>query len=435
MPAPPADETAGGLPALFQEHRAVRSTDVAVIGAGQGGLSVSQVLSTLGIEHVVFERGRVAEAWRSARWDSLRLLTPNWMSRLPVHAYRGADPDGFMTMPEITAFLADYARRIGAPVLERTEVRAVTALGAGYLVATDQGSWRCRALVVATGHCETPAIPAFAAKLAPRLHQTTAARYRRPAALPAGGVLVVGAAASGLQIAEELRLAGRAVMLAAGRHTRLPRRYRGRDIWWWMDRAGVLEDRASAERDIARARSLPSPQLVGGTPARDLDLGTLRAMGVRVLGRLRDAGGERIALADDLAETVAGARRPMEALLARVDPVADALGAPRGERPAPLTGFGGGPTALDLRAEGIASIVWATGYRRDHPWLHLPGLRDAAGELRHDGGVTAAPGLFLIGANFMRRRSSSFLGGVGADAAEIAALIARHLGQTPARAA
>jgi putative flavoprotein involved in K+ transport len=278
-----------------------------------------------------------------------------------------------------------------------------------------------------------PSVPRFAPGVTPRVRQVTTSDYRNPAQLPAGGVLVVGGGASAVQIAEELALAGRAVTLAAGRHTRALRRYRGRDIWWWMDRAGMLEDPAEAQADLARARTQPSPQLVGGTPARDLDLGTLRALGVRILGRMRGAAGRLAQFAEDLPEQVAGAQKPLESMLARIDAVADRMGAPREAWPAPLQGFAPGPARLDLVAEGIGSVVWATGHCRDNTWLRVPGLLDAAGEIRHRGGVTPAPGLYVLGLRFLRRRSSSFIGGVGADATAIAFEAAGHLAQSAFR--
>jgi putative flavoprotein involved in K+ transport len=408
----------------------MRSTDAIVIGAGQAGLAMSHELARFGIDHVVLERGRVAERWRSERWDSLTMLTPNWMSRLPGHGYAGPDPDGFMTMPEIVGFLDDYARASAAPIEAATAVHALRSLGAAYLLETSRGTWRARVVVIATGHCGAPSVPRFAAGVAPTIRQTAPSDYRNPGMLPEGGVLVVGAGASALQIAEELRAAGREVLLSVGRHTRMPRTYRGRDIWWWMQRAGMLEDRAESQADIARARNQPSPQLIGAVPPRDLDLGTLRAMGVRMLGRMRGAAGHLVQFDDSLPACVAGAQKPLESLLARVDAVADALGAPREAWPAPLEDFAPGPARLDLRAERIGCIIWATGHRRDNTWLRLPGLLDAAGEVRHRGGITPAPGLYVLGLRFLRTRSSSFLGGVGADATALAAEAAGHLAQS-----
>lgn len=402
----------------------MRTTDAIVIGAGQAGLAMSHCLAARGIDHLVLERGRVAERWRSERWDSLRLLTPNWMTRLPGRSYRGADPDGFMTMPEVVGFLDDYAA--GAPVETGVAVRALHPALFGYRLETSAGTFAARAVVVATGQCDLPHIPAMAAALPKAIRQVTPSSYRNPAALPPGGVLVVGASASGVQIAEEIHRSGRPVTLAVGRHTRLPRRWRGRDILDWMDRAGVLDERADQVRDLAAARAQPSLQLVGRPDHASIDLGTLRAIGVRVTGRVVAIDGPRILLRDDLNETTAAAQRTLDRLLARLGAVADREGAPREAHPPPLRPFAPSPRRIDLAAEGIRTIVWATGFRRGYAWLRLPVL-DAAGEIRHRGGVTPAPGLFVLGLRFLRRRNSNFLDGVGADAEHLAAEVLAHL--------
>lgn len=400
----------------------MRTTDAVVIGAGQAGLAMSHCLAARGIAHVVLERGRVAERWRSERWDSLRMLTPNWMSRLPGHAYAGEDPEGFMTMPEVIGFLEAYAA--AAPVVMGADVLALRPSAEGYRIATTAGDFAARAVIIATGQCGRPLIPAMAAALPKALHQVTPSSYRSPGMLPPGGVLVVGASASGVQIAEELHRSGRPVTLAVGRHTRLPRRWRGRDILDWMERAGVLTERAEAVRDLAAARAQPSLQLVGR--GSSLDLGTLRAMGVRVVGRVEGIAEGRVALRDDLAQTIAAAERTLERLLARLAPVADAEGAPDEAPPAPLAPFAPAPALLDLVAEGIRTVVWATGFRRDYAWLQVPVL-DEVGEIRHRGGVTPAPGLLVLGLRFLRRRNSNFLDGVGADAEALAAEVLAHL--------
>src|SRR5215212_4602563 len=216
----------------------MKSTDVVIVGAGQAGLAMSRCLAAAGVDHVVLERRDIAERWRSERWDSLRLLTPNWLTRLPGWRYEGPDPNGFMTMPEVVRFLGDYAKSFSSPVHANTTVQSITSHEGGYRVATDAGVWTARSVVVATGHCDRPLVPAAASRLSTRVHQLTPPEYRRPEDLPEGGVLVVGASASGVQIAEELRRSGREVVLAVGRHVRVPRRYRGRDIMWWLDRAG-----------------------------------------------------------------------------------------------------------------------------------------------------------------------------------------------------
>ena len=397
----------------------MRLTDAIIIGAGQAGLAMSHCLARHGVDHVILERGRTAERWRSERWDSLRLLTPNWMSRLPGWSYRGPDPDGYMTMPEVVGYLDAYARASAAPVETDTAVRSLRRTAGGYAVETSRGPWRARVVVIATGQCDVPAVPAMARSLPAAIHQVTPVGYRNPGLLPAGGVLVVGASASGVQLAEEIQRSGRPVSLAVGRHTRLPRTYRGRDIMAWLDGIGVLDETAEQVRDLAQARAQPSLQLVGRPDRRSLDLGVLRDMGVRLLGRAAGIDGGMLHLAGDLAQTAAAAQRTLGRLLARIDAAADAMGAPAEGWPPALDLAAAGPGRLDLQAEGIRTVVWATGFRRDYAWLQVPVL-DAEGELIHHGGVTPAPGLFVLGLRFLRRRRSTFLDGVGTDAEELA---------------
>ncbi len=412
-----------------------RTTDVLVLGAGQAGLAMSRCLARLEIGHVILERGRIAERWRSERWDSLRMLTPNWMSRLPGGwTYSGLDPDGFMTAPQVAAHLEVYAHSFGAPVVTGRAVRALRAVAGGFLAETTRGeAWHARAVVIATGHCDRPIVPAMARDLPGGIRQVTPPAYRRPGLLPRGGVLVVGASATGVQVAEEIHRSGRPVHLAVGRHMRLPRRYRGRDIMAWLERIGVLEDRAEAMRDLARARAQPSLQLVGRTDRPDLDLGTLQAMGVRLHGRATGMAGGAVRFADDLAATNADAQRRLEKLLARIDAAADAEGAPAGSWPAALD-LGPAPPRLHLAAAGIRTVFWATGYGRDYGWLRVPVL-DTGGEILHQGGVTPVPGLYVLGLHFLRLRRSSLLDGVGADAEVLAAHIHRHLTAGGGRAA
>lgn len=402
----------------------MRNTDAIIIGAGQAGLAMSHCLAARGIDHLVLERGRVAERWRSERWDSLRLLTPNWMTRLPGWSYRGDDPEGFMTMPEVVRFLDGYA--MGAPIATGVTVRALRPVPFGYRVTTSAGDVLASAVVIATGQCDLPNIPAMAASLPKAVQQVTPSSYRTPDTLVPGGVLVVGASASGVQIAEEIHRAGRPVTLAAGRHTRLPRRWRGRDILDWMARAGVLTEAAETVRNLAAARAQPSLQLAGRPDHADLDLGTLRAIGVRVVGRVVGIADGHAALRDDLAETSAAAQHRLDRLIARLAVIADIEGAPPAPPPPPLAPFPPSPPAIDLAAEGIRTVVWATGFRRDYAWLQVPVLDDA-GEIRHAGGVTPAPGLYVLGLRFLRRRNSNFLDGVGADAEALAAELHTHL--------
>jgi putative flavoprotein involved in K+ transport len=402
---------------------------VVIIGAGQAGLAMSHCLTQRRIEHVVLERGQIAERWRSERWDSLHLLTPNWMSRLPGWSYRGDQPDGFMSTAEFIGYLADYAASSRAPVEVGTTVLSVRSTPFGYRVETSRVGWETSAVVIATGHSDIPRVPAFAQRLPGWIHQFTPSEYRSPAQVPGGGVLVVGASATGVQLAAELRQSGHDVALSVGHHTRVPRRYRGRDTWWWLERIGVLDEATDEVSNLGRARGLPSFQLVGGPDARTIDLGTLRDAGVRILGRTVDAAGAMLGLRDDLSETTGEAQAALERLLSRIDVAADAAGAPRAIHAARHLRLDASPTVLDLGAEGIRSVLWATGYKRNYSWLQVPVL-DAAGEIRHDGGITPSPGLYVLGLNFLRRRRSHFIDGVGFDAVELAEDIQHYLART-----
>jgi putative flavoprotein involved in K+ transport len=405
----------------------VTRTTTVIIGGGQAGLAMSRCLSELGVDHVVLERGRLAERWRSHSWDSLRLLTPNWMTRLPGFRYDGPDRDGFMSVPELIAFLERYAASSEAPVLTGTAVHSVERSGNGFRVVTDQGIWSAQSVVIATGYCDLPAVPASSRALSPSVQQIAAPDYRRPEPLPTGGVLVIGASSTGVQLADEIQRSGRPVTLAVGRHTRLPRRHRGRDIFWWLDELGVLSQGADAVRDIARSRRQPSLQLVGKPDHASLDLAVLHGRGVRLVGRVRDIDGHRVALADDVVATTAAADIKMAEILTRIDRFIESTGI-AAEPPGPFHPTwplaADAPDNLDLKAERINTVIWATGYRRAYPWLRVP-VFDARGEIRHTGGITPQAGLFVLGLNFQRRRNSSFIDGVGDDARVIAHEIAR----------
>jgi putative flavoprotein involved in K+ transport len=400
-----------------------------IVGAGQAGLALSRSLRAAGHRHLVLERGRVAERWRSERWDSLRLLTPNWLNGLPG-ATPLPDPDGYLDRTGVIAYLEAYAD--GAPVREGTTVERVRPLRRGYHVATDRGHWHVANVVVATGDCDVPWIPEAAADAPAGVHQLHASRYRRPAALPPGGVLVVGAGPSGQQIALELRRAGRPVVLAVGRHVRMPRRYRGRDIFAWLHEAGQLATHADDVPDLAAARRAPSFPLSGAAGGASLGLDRLARLGVTVAGRLVGFAGRQARFAGDLAHEAREADRRMRRALDTIDEHIERTGAHAApaRRLAPLA-LPRGPVRLDL--DGVGTIVWATGYRRAYPWLEVP-VVGPDGELVHREGATAAPGLYALGLKFQRTRSSHVLGGVGDDAEAIAAAI---LGRrvTPARAA
>ena len=409
-------------------------TDVVVIGGGQAGLAMSYCLTAEGIDHVVLERGRLAERWRSERWDSLRLLTPNWQTRLPGFQYDGPDPDGFMTSADVVSFFERYARRFSPPVESQTSVTSVWRNDEGFRVATSNGEWRARAVVIATGDCDTPLIPRMSGRVSPGILQIAPSRYRRPEMLPDGGVLIVGASSTGIQLADELSAAGRDVVIAAGHHTRMPRRYRGRDIMWWLDRAGFMDTAAEDVEELELSRNQPSLQLVGRPDHASLDLSVLRDRGVRVAGRLVDVDGSRAVFADDLVSTTVASDVKLAALLARLDAAAERAhfdGEVSQPEPfAPIwTRFTTADTSLNLAAEGIRTVIWAVGYRRIYNWLDVPVL-DGRGEIQHDGGVTAHPGLYVIGLRFLRRRNSTFIDGVGKDALFLSNHVAQYLDGT-----
>ncbi len=404
----------------------MRRIHTVIIGGGQAGLAMSRCLTDRSVDHVVLERGRVGESWRSERWDSLRLLTPSWQSRLPGYRYQGSDPDGFMTMPDVIGYLEGYARSFAAPVEDRTSVSSVTRDPAGFRIATDRGVWNATNVVVATGYCGLPDVPAIADQLPRGILQISPTRYRNPEQLPPGGVLVVGASASGLQLADEIHRSGRPVTLAVGRHTRLPRSWRGRDIMWWLDVMGVMDERVEEVGSVAASRRQPSLQLVGSPERRSLDLATVAEAGVRLTGRALGVEDGSVCFGTDLDATAAAADAKLARLLERIDGWAEAHGIagglPTAEPVAPFRPTPG-PSRIDLAAEGIRTVVWATGFRRSYPWLQVDVLDDR-GEIRQSGGVTPVPGLYALGLSFMRRRKSTYIDGVGADAAELAAHIA-----------
>jgi putative flavoprotein involved in K+ transport len=406
----------------------MRATTTVVLGAGHCGLAISRCLTERSVDHVVLERGEVANSWRTQRWDSLRLLTPNWMTRLPGFAYQGDDPHGYLGVPEVVRLIEDYATASAAPVLTGTTVTSVRRDGGGFLVRTDRGDWHARTVVVATGAASVASVPAAVAQQVPAgITTVTAAGYRNPGQLPEGGVLVVGASASGVQIAEELHRSGRPVTLAVGEHVRMPRTYRGRDILWWMDASGLLDERYDKVPDLFRARNLPSMQLVG-TPGHTVDLNTLRGLGVRIVGRVAGVRDGTVQFSGSLKNVCALADLKLGRLLDSLDAWADEEGvdADRPERFAPTEVPAPAPLSAPLGAGGIETIVWATGFRPDLSWLDVP-VFDRKGRIVHDGGLTASPGLYVMGLPFLRRRKSTLIDGAAADARELTTHLAWYL--------
>jgi putative flavoprotein involved in K+ transport len=410
---------------------AIERVTTVVIGAGHAGLAMSRCLSARSIDHVILERGEVANSWRRERWDSLRLLTPNWQTRLPGYRYQGADADGFMTMAEVIEFISGFAAEAAAPVRPRTTVTSVRPADDGYHVVTDNGEIRCRTLVVATGACNVPSVPVVHQAVPADIERLTPFEYRNPDQLPAGGVLVVGASATGLQLADEIHRSGRPVTLSVGEHVRLPRVYRGRDVLWWMESSGVWNQRYDEIDDLTRARRLPSPQLVG-TPGRTtLDLNTLTAAGVQLVGRFAAIREGKALFSGGLRNQFALADLKMNRLLDTFDAWNDALSADVGpsERFEPTRAPAAPRLDLDLKSGEIRSVIWATGFRPDYGWLHVP-VVDRKGDLRHDGGVVVdSPGLYALGLPVLRRRKSTFICGAEDDARDLADHLAAYLGR------
>jgi putative flavoprotein involved in K+ transport len=407
----------------------VRTTTV-VIGAGHGGLAMSRCLSDRSIDHVVLERSEVANSWRTERWDSLRLLTPNWQCRLPGYAYDGDDPDGFMTMPEVVDFITGYAKNIAAPIQTGTTVTSVRRTDDGYCVTTDHDEWQCLTVVLATGAFNVPRVPAWAEAVPVSVTTLTPREYRNPGQLAEGGVMVVGASATGVQIAHEIQRSGRPVTLAVGEHVRGPRMYRGRDIHWWMEVAGVLDERYDEVDDIMRARRVPSMQL-GGSPERaTFDLNALTAVGVKLVGRLAGIRDGRAQFSGSLRNKCDLADLKLDRLLDTIDEWATANGMDDDSLPphrfAPTVVAEPPTLDLNLARGAIQTIIWATGFRPDYSWLDVMVL-DGKGMVRHEGGVVDSPGMYLIGAPFLRRRKSSFIDGARDDAEDLIIELAAFL--------
>ena len=396
--------------------------ETVVIGAGQAGLAVSHELEQRGVEHVVLERGRIGQRWRT-RWESFCLVTPNWTVRLPGAPYDGDDPDGYMPRDEIVAYLERYAAGFGAPVREGIKVTSLAeAPAGGFLLQTSDGEIRAKSVVVATGAYQRAHRPEAAGTLPAGLPQIDAEEYRSPAELPPGSVLVVGSGQSGCQIAEELHEAGREVFLACGRAPWLPRRIGEHDLMWWFLETGFADQKA-AELPTPAARLVSNVLATGRNGGHDLHLRTLRDAGVTLLGHFLGADGHRARFADDLGESVAWGDDRYREMVGRVDKLVEERGlpAPALEEPAPFDGAA--PQELDL--SGVGSVIFAGGFRPDYGWVDVPGAFDELGfPLHTEGASSAAAGLYFVGVHFLRTRKSSLLCGVGEDAAVVARQLA-----------
>ena len=395
--------------------------DTVVIGGGQAGLAMSAILQQRGLEHVVLERRQVGERWRTERWESLRFQFPNWSLELPGYAYSGEDANGFAHWREILRVIEYYAASTHAPVREHTEVTELRTDEGGFVLAVPDGTIHARHVVVATGPFQRPRIPQFSEGVAPSVLQTDPTRYRRPQDLPDGAVLVVGSGASGCQIADELMRAGRTVFLSISSHRRAPRRFRGKDVYWWLDRMG----RFAQTIDTLPGRQWPPSTVVTGVSGGyDVNVRQMAADGIRVLGRVLGTSDGTLAVAGNANEVLDAADAAYEGFLAaarefaRADPDADlAEEEPAGSAVLPATVVE--VESLDLRRENVVAIVWATGYDYDYGWLRAPVL-DVQGQPLQQRGASPTPGLYFLGLHWMHTFRSGLFSGVGSDAEYLA---------------
>jgi len=401
--------------------------DTVVVGAGQAGLATSFFLGELDHEHVLLERGRVGETWRSERWDGFFLNTPRWTQQLPGFEYEGDDPDGFAPLAETIEYLEGYARSFAAPVREGVTVTALRARDGGYALETSTGDVLASNVVLATGAFQRPTASAPGAESAAVELQLHTNAYRSPAQLPDGGVLIVGSGQSGCQVADELLDAGRDVELAVGRCPWLPRRYRGRDILRWLELTGVL-DQTVADLPSPSARLACNPPVSGNDGGHDCHPRWLADRGAHLVGHVARIEGPTVFFEPGLGESlsfgdafVAEIERTIDEHIGREGLAAPEAGPARGPWPPVVE-----TEELDLRAAGITTILWATGFRPDYSWVDLP-LVDGDGWAVQERGVTGYPGLYVIGLNWLHKRKSALLCGVGEDAEQVA----RHLAARP----
>jgi putative flavoprotein involved in K+ transport len=405
--------------------------DCVVIGAGQAGLATSYYLTEAGCDHVVLERDRVGERWRSERWDSFTLVTPNLMSSLPSFPYEGDDPDGFLTRNEVVAYLEAYVDRFDPPLKTGVEVLSVRQRGAGYTVDTTDDAYETTNVVVATGPFQRPRIPEFGAELPSSVRQLHTSRYRNPDQLDPGGVLVVGSGQSGVQIAKELHESGRDVYLSVGKAAKAPRRYRGRDIVSWMVAMGGFEATV-ASLDSPADRFAPNPYVSGTDGGQEIDLLELAADGMTLLGRAESVEGGRLVVADDLEENLRNAYRFYAGMLDQIDDLIETEGidapdpefVPRDPESISVESV----RELDLAAANVQTVIWATGFRFDFDWVE-PATFDEYGYPVHDRGVTDTPGLYFFGLPWLHTGGSALLFGVGGDAKYVTDHILERLEQ------
>jgi putative flavoprotein involved in K+ transport len=402
---------------------------VIIIGGGQAGLSMSHCLHHAGIEHVVLESHRVAHAWRTQRWDTFCLVTPNWQCRLPGFPYAGDDPEGFMGKPKIVAYLEDYAASFAAPVHEGVRVLEVLPAEqrAGFELRTSDGAYSSSQLVVATGGYHVPRTPAMASALDGDVVQLHASTYRGPSQLPEGAVMVVGSGQSGCQIAEDLHLARRSVHLCVGSAPRVSRRYRGKDVVGWLERLGHYDLPIDQHPDGKAVRKKPNHYVTGRDGGRDIDLRKLALEGMRLHGRLTAITPSGFEFADDLATNLDRADATSDRIKDTIDAfiAKQAIDAPCEPRYQPLWRPTTAQRSLSHSEAKIRTVIWCMGFRQDFSWLKLPAF-DADGYPDHERGITPVPGLYFLGLPWQYTWGSGRFCGVGRDAHHLSEAVAQY---------
>jgi len=407
----------GGVGALDGGHR-----PVVVVGGGQAGLAMSYCLRQRGVDHVVLERHRVGYEWRERRWDSFCLVTPNWQCQLPGFPYRGAEPDGFMTREDVVRYLDEYVASFGPPLVEGVEVTGLRRTTAGlFEIETGAGRLTAEQVVVATGPYHAPALPRMAERLPDRIAQLHSSQYRRPEQLPDGAVLVVGTGQSGCQIAEDLHLAGRQVHLAVGGAPRVARLYRGRDVVAWLAGMGYYDKGIGQFPDADAIRFRVNHYVTGRDGGRDIDLRAFARDGMRLYGRLTGIAGGTARFGPDLRHNLDHADAVSESIKDSIDEYIAAKGieAPAEARYTPVWTPCEEPYELDLADAGVTSVVWGTGFHRDHRWVHVP-VFDGRGYPTHVRGVTSCPSLYFLGLPWQHTWGSGRFSGVARDAEHLA---------------
>lgn len=444
-----ASERSGAVRVLgFKKHapRAARATakgqtrslkpryPVVVIGGGQAGLSISYYLLELGIEHVVLERKRIAHAWREERWDSFCLVTPNWQCQLPGFPYRGSDPHGFMVKDEIVKYLEEYVAFFNPPVEEGVDVRSLRRRDGLFVLDTSRGEVIADQVVLATGGYPIPIVPPSAATLPASIVQLHSSDYKNPEQLPAGGVLLVGSGQSGVQIAEDLQLTGRKVHLCVGNAPRCARVYRGKDVVEWLHQMGYYEISIDKHPNKESVREKTNHYVTGRDGGHDLDLRKFAREGMKLYGLLSEIQGTKLRFAPGLRENLDGADAVYNSINRSIDAYIEKQGisAPPPSVYTPVWTPDEETLEIDLKEQGITSIVWCIGFRTDYRWVELP-VFEATGHPEHTRGVTSVPGLYFIGLPWLHTWGSGRFSGVGRDAHHIVSKIYELISAQPTR--